>query len=79
MNTPTFKQTKFLLAAFIILVATGMAGVSIVMAWLGKAPFMDAPMWWAVALTVFTAYGGAHVVDTHLQQGKQVTPENQQT
>lgn len=79
MNTPTFKQTKFLLAVFILVVATVMGLASLVMSWIGKPPFMDATMWWAVALTVFSAYGGAHVLDTHLQQGKQIAPENQQT
>jgi hypothetical protein len=45
----------------------------------GKPVFLDATMWWAVALTCFTAYGGAHVVDTHLQQKKQIAPGEQQT
>lgn len=77
MNIPNIRQTKFLLAAFILLTATLMAFVSIVMAWKGKEPFLDAAMWWAIGLTLFTAYAGSDIVSTHLQQAKQVPPEQQ--
>lgn len=77
MITPTFKQTKFLLAAFLLLVATAMAGLSLVMVWRGKAPFMDATLWWAIGLTIFSAYSASDVVSTHLQQSKNIPPQDQ--
>lgn len=79
MNFPTFKQTKFLLAAFIILVATVLVIASLVMAWLGKAAFMSTDQWWMVASTILALYGAGHITDTHLQQKKQVAPGDQQT
>ncbi len=77
MTLPDFRQTKFLLAAFLITVATGFAAVSLVMSWMGKAPYMDATLWWAIGLTLFTAYSGADVLSTHLQQAKNVPPADQ--
>lgn len=77
MNIPNIRQTKFLLAAFILLTATIFAAASLVMAWRGLPPFMDAAMWWAIALSLFTAYSAADVTSTHLQQAKNISPENQ--
>lgn len=77
MNIPNIRQTKFLLAAFILTMATIMAFASLVMAWKGKAPFLDASMWWAIGLSLFTAYAGSDIMSTHLQQAKQVPPEQQ--
>ncbi len=77
MTIPNIRQTKFLLAAFIMTTATGMAVASQVMVWLGKPAFMDANMWWVIALSVFTAYSAADVTSTHLQQTKQIPPEEQ--
>jgi hypothetical protein len=74
---PNIRQTKFLLAAFILTTATLMAGVSLVMVWVGKPPFMDASMWWAIALSLFTAYSVSDVTSTHLQQSKGVAPAEQ--
>jgi len=79
VNVPTFKQTKFLLTAFIITVATAMAFLSLWMTWIGKEPFLDATSWWGIAGSILALYSGSHITDTHLQQQKQVTPENQQT
>lgn len=79
MTFPTFKQTKFLLTAFIIVVATVMALASMVMTWLGKAPFMDATSWWGIAGSILAVYSGSHITDTHLQQKKQVAPGDQVT
>jgi hypothetical protein len=73
------RQTKFLLAAFILGVATLFAAGSMILQAMGKPVFLDASMWWAVALSIFTAYGGAHVVDTHLQQKKAIPPQSQTT
>ncbi len=77
MIVPTVRQTKFLLAVFLLLAATGMATASLWLQAVGKAVFMDANMWWVVALSVFTAYGASDVVNTHLQQSKNVRPEDQ--
>lgn len=79
MIIPTFKQTKFLLTAFIITTATVMALASMVMSWRGLAPFMDATAWWGIAGSILAVYSGSHITDTHLQQKKLVAPENQQT
>jgi hypothetical protein len=79
MNVPTFRQTKFLLTAFIITMATVMAFASLVMAWIGKEPFLDATSWWGIAGSILALYGGSHITDTHLQQKKQVAPGDQQT
>ncbi len=77
MNIPNIRQTKFLLAAFILTMATLFTAGSFVMAWLGKPPFMDAALWWAIALSLFTAYAASDVTSTHLQQKKQIAPEDQ--
>jgi hypothetical protein len=79
MTFPTFKQTKFLLAAFIIVVATILVLASLVMAWLGKPPFMTTGEWWAVGSTILALYGAGHITDTHLQQKKQIAPADQVT
>jgi succinate-acetate transporter protein len=76
---PTVKQTKFFLTAFVLLVATVMAFLSLAMKWLGHEPFLDASGWWGIAGSILALYSGAHVVDTHLQQNKQIAPESQQT
>lgn len=77
MIIPNIRQTKFLLAAFIMTMATVFAAASLVMSWKGKQPFMDAAMWWAIALSLFTAYAASDVTSTHLQQQKQIRPEDQ--
>jgi hypothetical protein len=63
---PNIRQTKLLQAVFCQLVAT-------VALFVGKADFSA---WAQFSAMLFTLYGVAHVVDTHLQQGKQVKPED---
>lgn len=78
MNLPNIKQTKFLLAAFILVMATLMAIVSMVAQWHGKAMFLDATAWWGIGGTILALYNVGHVTDTHLQQKKNV-PADQRT
>lgn len=71
------RQTKFLLAAFLICMSTLMALVSMVAVLLGKPAFVTFEQWWLAGSTVLGLFGVAHVTDTHLQQKKQIAPENQ--
>lgn len=62
------RQTKFSLAAACFVVAA-------IALFIGRCSFTE----WATFMgTLFTLYGGAHVVDTHLQQKKSI-PQEQQT
>lgn len=78
MTFPSIKQTKFILAAFILVMATLMAMVSLAAAWQGKPVFLDSTAWWGIAGTILALYNVGHVTDTHLQQKKNV-PADQRT
>lgn len=71
------RQTKFLLAASLISVATLMALVSMVAVLLGRPAFVTFDQWWLAGSSVLALFGAAHVTDTHLQQKKNIAPENQ--
>lgn len=77
MKFPDFRQTKFLLAAFVILLATIMVLVSMVCA-IVKAPvFVTFDSWWQVCLFILGTYSAADITSTHLQQAKNVPTKDQ--
>lgn len=79
MTIPNVRQTKFLLAVFILIIATLAMLASLVMYYTGgsSSPFVTFDSWWQVGLFLLGIYSTADIVSTHLQQGKQVPPENQ--
>jgi hypothetical protein len=74
---PDFRQTKFLLTAFIITLATLMVLVSMVCHVVGAPVFVTFDSWWQVCLFILSTYSVADITNTHLQQKKQVPPEAQ--
>lgn len=78
MSIPDFRQTKFLLTAFIIMIATGIALVSMVCHIIGRPVFASFSDWWQVCLFILGTYSVADITNTHLQQQKQV-PVGEQT
>lgn len=80
MNIPNVRQTKFLMAVFILLIATVVMLVSLVMYYTGgssASPFVTFDSWWQVGLFLLGLYSTADIVSTHLQQAKQVPPGDQ--
>lgn len=77
MIIPDFRQTKFLLTAFIITVATLVALVSMVCHIIGRPVFATFSDWWQVCLFILGTYSVADITNTHLQQKKSVPMEQQ--
>lgn len=61
------RQTKFSLAAACFVIAA-------IALFVGRCTFVE---WASFMGTLFTLYGGAHVIDTHLQQKKAIPPAEQ--
>ena len=77
MKFPDFRQTKFLLAGFVILLATLMVLVSMVCHIVGRPVFVTFDSWWQVCLFILGTYSAADITSTHLQQAKQVPVKDQ--
>lgn len=77
MTLPDVRQTKFILAAFLVLVATLLVMASFVQQVLGHDPFVTFSAWWQVGLYILGTYAVADITSTHLQQSKAIPPQDQ--